>query len=185
MKTKRTLTIAAVLVALAALMTVGVFRGTRKVHAQDQIPPPIGERISFGMLGIAQGQTIRLSVVNTIPPPVGDSQPQTQRVVLTFLDADGQRLRSRDGSIIQRAVELQPEHATFLDLNADDLMRGVVRLQLRAVVNVQPPPIGELPPPIGDRTAVTVEVITSATGRTVFALSTPPSIRQLPPPIPD
>ena len=148
MKTKRTLTIATLLVALATLLTLGVFRGTRKVHAQDQIPPPVNDRISFGMVGITQGQTIRLSVVNSLPPPIGDSQPQTQRVVMTFLDAEGNRLRSRDGLIIQRAVELQPEHATFLDLNADDLMRGVVRLQLRAVVNVEPPPSDGLPPPV-------------------------------------
>ena len=187
MKTKRTLTIATVLVALAALLTLGVFRGTRKVQAQDQQPPPVGDRVSFGMVGITQGQTIRLSVVNTLPPPVGDSQPQTQRVVLTFLDADGHRLRSRDGSIIRRAVELHPEHATFLDLNADDLQYppGPTRLQLRAVVTVVPPPIGELPPPVNDRTAVSVEVINNATGRTVFALSAPPSIRQIPPPQPD
>ena len=194
MKTKRTLTIATVLVALAALMTLGVFRGTRKVQAQDQTPPPINDRISFGMVGITQGQTIRLSVVNTNPPPIGDLPPGPTRVVLTFLDAEGHRLRSRDGSIIRRAVDLHPEHATFLDLNADDLQfpPGPSRLQLRAVVTVTPPPIGDTPPPVGeqpppvnDRTAVSVEVINNANGRTVFALSAPPSIRQLPPPVND
>lgn len=78
MKTKRTLTIATVLVAFAALMTLGVFRGTRPVKAQtDELPPPVHDRISFGMVGITQGQTIRINVVNTVPPPVGDSEPQT------------------------------------------------------------------------------------------------------------
>ena len=57
MKTKRTLTMATVLVALAALLTLGVFRGTRKVQAQDQTPPPVSDRISFGMVGITPGQT--------------------------------------------------------------------------------------------------------------------------------
>ena len=141
MRTKRTLTITTVLVALAALMTLGIFRGTRQVHAQD-VSPPIPDRISFGMVGITAGQTIRLNVVNTQPPPTGDFPPGPSRVVLTFLDADGHRLRHRDGSIIRRAVELQPEHATFLDLNADDLQYppGPSRLQLRAVVNAFPPP---------------------------------------------
>jgi hypothetical protein len=190
MKTKRTLTIATLLVALAALLTLGGFRGTRQVQAQYQTPPPVNDRISFGMVGISEGQTVRVSVVNTLPPPVGESQPQTQRVVLTFLDADGHRLRSRDGSIIRRAVELQPGNATFLDLNANDLQYppGPTRLQLRAVVTVVPPPIGDnnqIPPPVNDRIVTTVEVINNANGRTVFALSAPPSIRQQPPPTND
>lgn len=191
MKTKRTLTIAAVLVALAALTTLGIFRGTRQVHAQDQIPPPQPDRISFGMVGITQGQTIRLSVVNTHPPPVGDFPPGPSRVVLTFLDADGHRLRHRDGSIIRLAVELQPGNAAFLDLNADDLQYppGPTRLQLRAVVNVVPPPNpeSEVSPPTPDRIVTSVEVFNNANGRTVFVMSAAPSVQRLtqPPPQPE
>jgi len=190
MKTKRTLTIATVLIALAAFAMLGIFRDTRRVHAQDQLPPPIPDRISFGMVGITQGQTIRLSVVNTFPPgPV--FPPGPSRVVLTFLDAEGQRLRHRDGSIIRRAVELEPGNATFLDLNADDLQLppGPSRLQLRAVVNVYPPgpTDNELPPPIGDRIVPSVEVFNNANGRTAFVMSAAPSVQRLttPPPIPD
>jgi hypothetical protein len=187
MKTKRTITIATVLVALAALMTFGAWRGMRTAKAQDQQPPPIGDRISFGMVGITQGQTIRLSVVNTAPPPIGDSQPQTYRVVLTFLDVDGHRLRSRDGSIVRRAVDLEPGKATFLDLNADDIQwpPGPIRLQLRAVVNAIPPPIGdsnEIPPPVGERIVTSVEVFNNANGRTAFIMSAPPSVQKLQPP---
>jgi hypothetical protein len=189
MKTKRTLTIATVLIALAALMTLGILRGTRQVQAQDELPPPNPDRISFGMVGITQGQTIRLSVVNTRPPPHPDSEPQTYRVVLTFLDAEGHRLRSRDGSIIRRAVDLEPGRATFLDLNADDIQwpPGPSRLQLRAIVTVQPPPVpeSETPPPIGERIVTSVEVFNNANGRTVFAVSAPPSVQKLPPPVPD
>ena len=65
MKTKRTLTIATVLVALTMLTTLSVLQRTRKVQAQDQIPPPTGDRISFGTIGITEGQTVR-------PPPQPD-----------------------------------------------------------------------------------------------------------------
>lgn len=51
MKTKRTLTMATVLVALAALLTLGIFHGTRRAQAQD-VSPPTPDRISFGMVGI-------------------------------------------------------------------------------------------------------------------------------------
>jgi hypothetical protein len=189
MKTKRTLTIATVLVALAALMTLGILRGTRQVQAQD-IAPPQPERISFGMVGITQGQTIRLNVVNTFPPPVADSQLQTYRVVMTFLDAEGHRLRSRDGSIIRRAMDLEPGKAAFLDLNADDLQYppGPSRLQLRAIVNVTPPPIpdsNQNPPPVNDRIVTSVEVFNNANGRTVFAMAAAPSVQTFPPPNPE
>jgi len=56
MRTKCALTIAATLVALAAFATFGIFRETRPVQAQDQQPPPIPERISFGMVGLTRGQ---------------------------------------------------------------------------------------------------------------------------------
>ena len=182
MRTKRSLTSAAVLVAFAALLTLGIFPGTRQVHAQDVAP--VGDRISFGMVGITAGQTVRLSVVNTIPY---DSAlpPSPIRVVMTFFGADGHRLRHRDGSIIRRAIELQPEQATFLDLNADDLQfpPGPSRLQLRAVVNAFPPPNPEsgVPPPTNDRIVPSVEIFNNANGRTVFVMSAAPSVQRLVP----
>jgi hypothetical protein len=183
MKTKRTLTIATVLVALTMLTTLSVLQRTRKVQAQDQLPPPVGDRISFGMIGITQGQTIRLSVVNTEPPPIGDSQPQAQRVVLTFLDSEGHFIHNNDRAPVRKVVMLQPGKASFLDLNADDLQLppGPIRLQLRAVVNAAAPPSSNLAPPF----VSSVEVINNANGRTVFALSSPPAIRQQPPPVND
>jgi hypothetical protein len=181
MKTKRTLTIATVLVALATFTTLGIFRGTRPVHAQDTTPPPVNDRISFGMVGLTQGQTIRLNVVNSLPPPIGDYPPGPTRVVLTFLNAEGNRFRNRDGSFIQRTVQLDPGHATSLDLNVDDIqfLPGPSRLQLRAVVTAVPPPIpdSEQPPPVGERIVPSVEVFTSSNLRTVFYIGNPGVIR--------
>lgn len=188
MKTKRTLTIATLILGLAVLIALGIVSENRRVNAQDTIPPPIPERISFGMVGITQGQTVRLSVVNTNPPPQPDSQPQTQRVVLTFLDAAGNHLRQRDGTVIRRAMQLQPAQAVFLDLNYDEYPPGPTRLQLRAVVTVQPPPTdgSNNPPPVNDRIATTVEVFNNANGRTAFAIAAAPSVQRLqPPPVPE
>ena len=194
MKTKRSLTIAAIVVALAALLTISAIRGTRIARAQDRITPPQPERISFGMVGITQGQTIRLNVTN-----ISDVVCPCSRVVLTFLDADGRRFRHRDGTFIRRVVELEPGRATFLDLNADDFQfpPGPTRLQLRAVVNVfptpwvvpppvdgVPPPVGDNPPPVPDRIVTSVEIFNN-NGRTVFALAAPPSVRTQAPPIGD
>ena len=180
MRTKRTLTVIA-LAALVALGSLGIFRETQPVRAQDTLPPPIGERISFGMVGLTRGQTIRLSVVNAIPY---DSAfpPGPSRVALTFLNGDGQPFRNRDGSVIQRALELEPGRAAFLDLDADDIQwpPGPTRIQLRAVVNVIPPPIpdsNEQPPPVPDRIVSSVEVFNSSNARTVLFIGNPGVIR--------
>jgi hypothetical protein len=186
MKTKRTLTIATVLVALAALMTLGVFRGTRNVHAQDQQPPPINDRISFGIVGITEGQTVRVNVSNSIAPNDSGYPPGPTRVVIRFLNPAGRPVTNRSGDVIRQVVELQRGESTFLDINFSEFPPGPIRAQLRAVITEQPPPVGEGNPfPPGPTTVQSVEVINNANGRTVFALSAPTVIRQVPPPQPD
>jgi len=180
MKTKRTLTTATVLVALAALMTLGIFRGTRRVHAQDQQPPTQPDRISFGMVGITQGQTLRVTAVNTTLPNDANYPPGPSRVALTFLNSDGQLFRNRDGSVVRRVVMLERGHAAFLDFDFDEFPPGPVRLQLRAVVNVLAPPhpeSNELPPATNDRIVPSVEVFDNANGRTVLFMGNPGVIR--------
>jgi len=136
MNKKRLLTTAAVLIASATLFTLCTLQGTRPAQAQtDEAPPTVGH-ISFGMTGIAQGQTIRLGVVNSLRPNDVSFPAGPSRVVLTFLDADGNRLRRRDGSIIRRTVQLERGQAAFLDLNFDEFPPGPTRLEVRAVVNV-------------------------------------------------
>ena len=177
LRTKRTLTVIT-LVALAALGSLGIFRETRRARAQsDEVPPPVNDRISFGMVGITRGETIRLSVAD-----ISDAICPCSCVLLNFRDAEGRLLRRRDGSVIQRALELGPGRAASLDLDADDLQfpPGPSRLQLRAVVNVLPPSIGDinmLPPPVGDRIMPSVEVFNSSNGRTVLFIGNPGVIR--------
>ncbi len=175
MKTKRRIVTSLALVALAALMSLGVFRGTQRAHAQD-VAPPIGDRISFGMVGITAGQTIRVSVANTIMPNEPNYPPGPSRVVLNFRNANGQLARNRNGEVIRRTVDLERGDSTFLDLNYDEFPPGPVRLQLRAVVTVlNPPPTagGNTFPP--SQIVPTVEVINNITGRTFLALFVPPA----------
>ena len=185
-KTKRILTIATMLLAIGTLMTLSAFHGTRKVQAQDQLPPPVNDRISFGMVGITEGQTVRVNVTNFIAPNDSGYPPGPTRVVIRFLNSAGRPVTNRAGEVIRRVVDLQRGESTFLDINYSELPPGPVRAQLRPVITENPPPIGDsnaLPP--GPSTVQTVEVINNANGRTVFALSGPPAIRQVPPPVPD
>ena len=184
MKTKRRIVTSLALVALAALVSLGIFRGERRAHAQDQTPPPTGDRMSFGMVGITQGQTARINVANVLTQNDPNYPPGPTRVVLIFLNNDGQLFRNRDGSPIRRAAMLERGQATFLDLNFDEYPPGPTRINLRAVVTVFPPgPIDNALPP--GPIVPTVEVVNSANGRTVFALSGPPAVRQVPPPVND
>ena len=179
MKNKRTLTIAAAFVALTIFAGFGIFRSVPRTKAQDQLPPPVNDRISFGMVGITSGQTVRVSVANTIMPNDANWPPGPTRVVLNFRLPNGNLLRNRSGDIVRKAVDLERGDSTFLDLNYDELPPGPVRLQLRAVIVAIPPPVGdsnELPPPVGDRIVSTVEIINNRDGRTQFAVFMNPAV---------
>ena len=185
-KTKRILTIATMLFAIGTLMTLSAFYRTRKVQAQDQLPPPVNDRISFGMVGITEGQTVRVNVTNFIAPNDSGYPPGPTRVVIRFLNSAGRPVTNRAGEVIRRVVDLQRGESTFLDINYSDLPPGPSRAQLRAVITEQPPPVdGTNAFPPGPTTVQTVEVINNVNGRTVFALSGPPANRQVPPPVPD
>jgi hypothetical protein len=186
MKTKRTLTIAAVLIALT-FVTLGIFRGMQSVRAQDTAPPQ-PERISFGMVGFTQGQTIRLTVSDTIAPNDSGWPPGPTRVVLNFRLPNGQLVRDRNGEVIRKVTDLERGTSTFLDVDFDQWPPGPVRVQLRAVVTLQAPFVKdstEVSPPVANRIGATVEVINNANGRTAFVLSKDPGYRQEPPPMGD
>jgi hypothetical protein len=180
MKNKRTLTITIAIVALALLTAFGIFRNVPRTRAQTDIPPPTNDRISFGMVGITSGQTVRVSVANTIMPSDENWPPGPTRVVLTFRSLSGNLIRNRSGEIIRKAVDLERGDSTFLDADFGALPPPVNdRLQLRAVIVAIPPPVGDTnqtPPPINDRIASTVEVINNANGRTQFAVFTHPAV---------
>jgi hypothetical protein len=173
MKTKRTLTIAAVLVALVTLMTLGLFRETRKVHAQEPPPTTVVHRLSFGMIGIAHGQTARLNVTNP-----DETRPMT--INWKLVDSDGEVLHRRDGEPIERTVTLAAGDSAFLQVNADNLLgRNELRLNFRAVVTfhqADSPDDTPLPP---DPCLPSVEIINNATGATAFIQSALPAVQRI------
>ncbi|HKE55710.1 MAG TPA: hypothetical protein VKB46_03375 [Pyrinomonadaceae bacterium] len=177
MRTKRFLAMVTILIAVAGTVTSNIFRNTWHAKAQDQLPPTtVTDRFSFGMIGITQGQTLRLSVANTLP--TGDRSTEPLRVSLTFLDSDGQRLRKGDGSIIRRTVQLDAGQTTFLDLNFDDVIAGPARLELRAVVAVQSPiAAGTNALPV-DPCVPSVELVNNQTRRTSLTVTGLPAVQR-------
>jgi hypothetical protein len=173
MRSKRTAAVV-ILLASVALVAFGVTRGSRAQTAEEP-PLAVSERLSFGMVGVTRGQTARVSVANVVAPNDSGWPPGPTRVVLTFLNVEGQPFRGRDGSILRRAASLERGQAATLDLSADDLQwpPGPTRVQLRAVVNAQAPPStdGGAPPTAGDGIAATVEVFNDNTLRTSFVLA--------------
>ena len=179
MKTRSLLKKTSLAITVLSLVTLAIVVGVRRAGAQDQLPPPSPDRISFGMVGITSGQTVRLSVVAI--PYDSALPPGPVRVALTFLDTDGNRFRHRDGTFIRKVVMLNPNNATSLDLNADELQLppSPIRLQLRALVTAVPPPTNDSkqPPPVGDRLVSSVEVFNNNNSRTVVFIGNPGVIR--------
>src|ERR1041384_4364242 len=79
------------LIALVVLLAAGAAAGgarSRKAWAFNPQPEPPGR---WGMFGIVEGQTARVSVVNTSGDP--RVPPGPCRVVLAFVDASGEVLK--------------------------------------------------------------------------------------------
>jgi len=164
-------------IAIAILAAFAFLKDTRPVQAQDE-PPPQHDRISFGMVGITAGQTMRITVSDTLTPNDTGWPPGPVRVAMVFYELNGRPARNRSGEIIRRVVQLERGDSTFLDIDFGDHPPPTGdRLQLRAVVTVQFPPGPTIPPPNPDRIGATVEVINNVNGRTQFVLTNPAVIR--------
>jgi hypothetical protein len=144
---------AAVLLGLGAL--------SRTAGAFNPQPDPPG----FGMVGIAEGQTARLNVVN-----LGNADPQSPpdpcRVELQFFDADG-------NPIAGSRVRVKPGQAASLDYVATFVPTNVVtdavtpaRAEIRPAVNTD---TGLLAP----QCRATVEIFDNSTGRTAVFIPPP------------
>lgn len=184
MHTRNIITRLSLVIALVALASTVTIWEVRRVRANA---PPDPDR-TFGMVGITPGQTMRLNVVNLIPPPDPDRNgvpPGPCRVLLSFRDAQGQPFSDSNGQPIGRVVELQAGQSAFLDLNANlfsaplstnaDVASGPLRLQLRPFVRVlSTPPDSDKQVPPGPCRA-TMEVFDNTSGRTsIFAGFEPP-----------
>jgi len=165
-----------VVIGLAVVATVAAFRQPRVVKAQEEILPP-DLRFSFGSVGITSGQTLRVSVANTILPNDGNLPPGPTRVVMSFRFMNGNLVRDAKGEVVRKVVDLERGETAVLDLDYDRLPPSPIRAQIRPVLLVTPPPVSDpsqkATPP--DGTVPTVEVINNANGRSQFALFTHPA----------
>lgn len=167
------------IVLTVALAAFTMLNRPQSVQAQDEIPPPVNDRISFGSVGITSGQTLRVSVANTIIPSDVNWPPDPCRVAISFRLPNGNLARdSRTGEVIRRVVDVARGDTAFLDLDYGDLPPGPVRAQIRPVVIIQPPPpndSSQMPYP-RDAVVPTVEVINNANGKSQFAVFTHPAV---------
>jgi hypothetical protein len=172
-------TMIATAAALSLLTALWILRQTQPVLAQYDVPPPMPNRIAFGLIGITSGLTLRVSVANTVMPNDPNLPPGPIRVVMSFRYMNGNLVRNyKTGEVIRRAVDLERGDGAFLDVDYADLPPGPSRAQIRPVVVVLPPsPIDEtqiaIPP---DSAVPTVEVINNANGRSQFAVFTHPAV---------
>jgi hypothetical protein len=168
-------------IVLAALISTGAVWQMRRVQA-NPLPTAVEDQTSFGTIGIALGQTMRVSVANTLTPPDPNTPPDPCHVLITFRDLGGELVHNRAGQIIFRKVQLDPGQAAFLDVGFFTIAPqpgtniGNGRIQIRPVITTQftSPSDSEFPPPcIPD-----VEVFNDLTGRTAFVVSADPAVRR-------
>jgi hypothetical protein len=126
-----------------------------------------------GMIGLVNGQTARLSVLNlnpTVPASDGAAAPVNCNVELKFFDAGGTAVGPN-----KVVTNFAPQSAAILD--ADRLMlnppgvAATLRGQIRGVVTVNPPLPTAIPGPGNCSVMVTLEIIDNTTGSTI-ALTT-------------
>jgi hypothetical protein len=136
------------------LLTVALW-GTNRVSA---IQPQV-EYTSFGMVGVARGQTLRLNVVNALVPD-RRLPPNPCKVLLTLADGAG--------TVLAESTETLPAgQAAALDLNGDALPgRLGNRAQVRAFIRVLDETRGNRLPP--GPCVATLEVFDNSTGKTEF-----------------
>jgi hypothetical protein len=178
MNTRRILLTTAVVVAGLMSIVAGL-RSPSPVRAQGDIPPPVPDRISFGSVGITSGQTLRVSVSNTIMPGDVNLPPGPVRVVMNFRLPNGNLVRdARTGDVVRRVVDLERGDSAFVDLDYADLPPSPIRAQIRPVVVTIPPPVNDSTqnPMPRDAVVSTVEVILNSNGRSQFAVFTHPAV---------
>ncbi len=149
-----------------AIAIAGAAVGVGVAHLKAFNPQPDPPR--FGMVGIAEGQTARLNLVNLYPPGPPIFPPDPCRAELQFIDADGNVVASR-------LVRLAAGHAAFLDFTPTFVPVNTIgdavaplRAEIRANVNLG---VAGLPP---GPCRATLEIFDNVTARTtVFVASGP------------
>ena len=93
--------------------------GTARGFDPQPDPPTLPE-IAFGLVGVTQGVTARLYVLNA-QNPRGSDPPEPVTVEVEFHDANGTGFLDRTGRQARKIVTLNPNQADFLELNGNDV----------------------------------------------------------------
>src|SRR5262245_1077664 len=103
-------------------LSPGIARGF-----DPQPDPPVPPEVAFGLVGITQGVTARLYVVNA-QNPNGAERHEPITVELTLHDATDNVFIDRAGRPTQRTLTLNPNQADFLELNGSDIAAAGARV---------------------------------------------------------
>jgi hypothetical protein len=100
-----------------------------------QPDPPVPPEVAFGLVGITQGVTARLYLLNaqnlnSLDPP----DPVT--VEITFHDANDNVFVDRMGRQTRRIVIIDPNHADFLELNGNDISAPGARVGIIPCIKI-------------------------------------------------
>jgi hypothetical protein len=111
-------------------LALSIILGARLTPAADL---PASPGVGFAMVGIASGQTARLNALNI--GPGGPALPSGRipgscggGVTFEFYGVNGELLKSK------AINNLLPGKAAFVDLSRDELPKGPVRTEIRAVL---------------------------------------------------
>src|SRR5262249_13089983 len=121
---------------------------------------------AFGMFGITQGQTARLSVANL---ETGEFVPCV-RVELSFIDGDG-------NTLLQKVHDIERGKSAFLDLNGNQFVGRGGRTQIRALARYVGTPDTRDDPFF----LPSLEVIDNTTGRTSFLVELAQKVQKVSP----
>lgn len=159
---------------VCAALALGVCLSAARLHGQTApVPAPLD--FTFGMVGLAPGQTARLSVVN-----IGSSVQFPCRLVLAFLDDAGKALK-------QAFVQMDSGKAAFLDLTLGEANEkhehgpDSGRIQIRGIG--YNPLLSPIPISLSCNLVPTLEVFTTETGTTSVILTDSVRLNSIPVPV--
>ena len=114
-------------------LALGCFLTATGLMAQQAPNPYVlpTPTFSFGMIGVASGQTARLNVINIVrtPPPILIAQLLC-KVELDLYDGQGRLLKQKTNA------NLGYGHADFIELDHSEIVGGSTRVEVTAVVKV-------------------------------------------------
>jgi hypothetical protein len=168
--------LALIFIAMGMLLSSALVRPTTQVQAQD-VSPALEDRFMFGLVGITSGQTLRVNVANTLVLNDTNLPAGPSRVVINLLNARGQLVRHRDGSLVRRVALVERGESTFLEFDGDEIPGGPDRrLPVRAVVSVFPPGPTVTGKPY-DSATPSIEIFNNSNGHTQVFIGNPGVIR--------